>query len=424
MDTYLIVHTPLQTLPLQASPRCSIGYFGANNRCNLDKGLTKIFPPTRSLGILCYKTAASPLMPHPDFAQIGGLQQIPADGSRQHPHQLPDGRYRGSGQTNEKRCICFTRNSMAQSTKRQQAHLYDAHNRTAHYPRLSQKKESKKTNGHHKGSVGSWHMDTNRKIQRQQCSMAGGTKKKVVQFMERIPYTKPCDGGEEAMKVRPLSPGVQRMDYDIEKIIEAQKPESIWQTLWILVVDHGESLGDHNELLHGASSQLCDQCPLDHQRLRIKGPGIKMTGKTPAVSWVDLRPTDYVGATLPQVLMDILIPLLKGEVSRRSVALSEGGCPTTRRMRCRIAPPWPLQERLWCSSRPIPPKPDGGSMPRHWWRSTAKHAHLSTRTKGCLNNRTTLERYTTQSFYQKWNLLLDPNGRRAQRTGYIFAPEK
>lgn len=117
---------------------------------------------------------------------------------------------------------------------------------------------------------------------------------------------------------------VARMDLDFgvisQAIAERGRP-----TILVVLADHGESLGDHGELLHGDA--YFDG--VVHIPMLLSIPG--KTGHPIAAlsSQVDLLPTllELVGATVPAGIDGAsLLPLLDGTATEiRSTSLVEGG---------------------------------------------------------------------------------------------------
>ena len=140
---------------------------------------------------------------------------------------------------------------------------------------------------------------------------------------------------------------VKRMDKDIGVLIEAQRQRGrLDKTLWVLVADHGESLYEHEEFLHGGTFyEPVINIPMIFNIPNIKG---KKSPIPALVSHVDILPTilDIVGVQAPH---DIdgrsMLPLLRGEKeSIRKVTLASGGAapPKGEMPGAVIAPPWTL----------------------------------------------------------------------------------
>jgi arylsulfatase A-like enzyme len=172
----------------------------------------------------------------------------------------------------------------------------------------------------------------------------------------------------EVWKTR-YAEAVEKMDADVGvilKAIEARgRPE---RSLIVLLGDHGESLNDHGELLHGdAFFDSVINVPLI-----IKMPPAARPGASNAlVSHVDVLPTilQSVGAVQPAGIDGVsLLPVLRGKSSHlRTMVLSEGGVArhdSDSLPGAVIAPPWTLlTQRSGCGSGHAPIRPDGG-LPR------------------------------------------------------------
>ncbi|MEC7988290.1 MAG: sulfatase [Myxococcota bacterium] len=140
---------------------------------------------------------------------------------------------------------------------------------------------------------------------------------------------------------------VKRMDKDIKAVIEAQRSRGrLDKTMWVIVADHGESLYDHKELLHGGTFyETVINIPLI-----IKIPGLRGQEKSISslVSQVDILPTvlDAVGAVSPANIDGTsILPLLQGKTDTiRKMTLAAGGAapPKGELPGAIISPPWAL----------------------------------------------------------------------------------
>jgi arylsulfatase A-like enzyme len=422
------------------------GYFGASTGVTgWDKGLTKALPTLPEvLGFYGFKTAAFTIDAasgfRPDYGLHRGFQRMELTPA---PRSTPDGRYQTSQESIEgdgASAIPVVNWLAEQGTEKPVFLMF--HDRTAHYPFVVSEKgvEEDKT-GVTKVLWEAGHQDANREdTELVMPGMAGGTKHKgIVNINGEDPvHALLRDGGDEAMKIYRghYREGVRRMDYDIEKIIAAQKARNRYEkTMWVFVADHGESLGDHSELLHGASFYNS----VINVPLIIKAPGLTgNTGKNKAlVSHVDILPTilDYVGATIPAGIDGVsLIPILQGTKSQvRSVTLSEGGVaqPKGEMPGAIIAPPWALLlQEIGCDAPPeqSPPRKPGevarclynlDSDPQQSTLISRNHPKVITKLyalwKKIRSNRESIEN----------TLLLDPAFvEELQRTGYDFkSPE-
>lgn len=158
-----------------------------------------------------------------------------------------------------------------------------------------------------------------------------------------------------------------RLDDDLGAVVDVlERTGRLEKTIIVVVADHGESLGDHDEFLHGDSYfDSVVKVPL-----LIRVPG--MTGNAspiqPLVSHVDLLPTilGLVGAVSPAGIDgENLIAVMENPNTQiRSTALVEGGVSWTPRDTMRgavISPPWTLlRQPVMCSmGQPEPPPGPG-----------------------------------------------------------------
>jgi arylsulfatase A-like enzyme len=171
---------------------------------------------------------------------------------------------------------------------------------------------------------------------------------------------------------------VARMDADIAAVLAAQEARGrLDKTVIVLVADHGESLGDNGEMLHGGGYfDGVVRVPLI-----VKVPGLAPQVVDELVSQVDLTPTllELVGAVPPAEADGVsLTGLLKGEAGAvRQTAFSEGGpgdMPEGVFPGAVVAPPWVLMRQTTpCTAMGAPgggpggppgaPPPGGGPPP-------------------------------------------------------------
>jgi len=154
---------------------------------------------------------------------------------------------------------------------------------------------------------------------------------------------------------------VRRMDIDVGVVLDAIAARGR-PTVVMLVADHGESLNDHGELLHGdAYWDSVVRVPL-----LVSVPGVAPGAVEDAlVSHVDLAPTllELVGAVPPAGIDGTsLVPLLTDRAATvRGTTLVEGGVAwreSTIPRGAVIAPPWALlRQDRGCggASGPRPP---------------------------------------------------------------------
>lgn len=305
------------------------GRFGSSTGVlTWDKGLTQDVPTLPEvLGYYGYRTGAftidAPSGFRPDYGLDRGFQHMEI---MQPPRDTPDGRSAsgspGPGGASARPVADWI---AAQPKDRPIFAMY--HNRSAHFPFvLSAKDADQDPTGLTQALF-----DAGRG-QRQSGPMpgtAGGTAHKgVVSLGGQDPLQGIMDqGGEAALAMwrQRYAEAVARTDIDIGVVLEAIKARGR-PTVLLLVADHGESLNDHSELLHGDA--YWDG--VVHVPLLLQIPGLNGTGHIPAlVSHVDLAPTllEAVGAMPPSGIDGhSLLPLLRGSTqSLREIALVEGG---------------------------------------------------------------------------------------------------
>jgi arylsulfatase A-like enzyme len=154
------------------------------------------------------------------------------------------------------------------------------------------------------------------------------------------------------------------MDLDVRAVLDAVAARGR-PTIVVVVADHGESLYDHGELLHGdAYFDGVINVPLV-----MRVPGLAGRVVPALVSQVDLLPTllQLVGAVAPAGIDGrSLVPLLRGEADAvRGVALVEGGVARAVTGDLRgavVALPWTLlRQNRGCGGPPHldPPRTPG-----------------------------------------------------------------
>ncbi len=160
---------------------------------------------------------------------------------------------------------------------------------------------------------------------------------------------------------------MERLDADIQAVVEVLKRTGrLEKTIIIAVADHGESLGDHGEFLHGDSYfDGVVRVPLIMRVPGMPGDEQPLPG---LVSHVDILPTvlSLVGAVEPAGIDGRnMVPMMQDKDAKiRGTTLIEGGVSWTPRDAMRgavISPPWALlRQPLMCvSGRPEPPPEPG-----------------------------------------------------------------
>ena len=133
--------------------------------------------------------------------------------------------------------------------------------------------------------------------------------------------------GEEGPKAlrQAYKESVERMDIDVGLILKAIEERGRKnKTVIVLLADHGESLYDHNELLHGGS--YFD--PVVHIPLLVSVPGYPAGLTNSLVSQVDITPTilEIIGGTPPaKIDGSSMVPILKDSTEMiRQTTIIEG----------------------------------------------------------------------------------------------------
>jgi len=162
---------------------------------------------------------------------------------------------------------------------------------------------------------------------------------------------------------------VEQMDIDVGIVLKAiEERGRLDKTIIVLLADHGESLNDHGEVLHGGS--YFDG--VVHIPMMISIPGIAQSTQDALVSQVDLVPTllALVGADAPANIDGVsLLPLLRNEVSTvRQTTLIEGD-PSMQEGHALsgavISPPWVLMHQPTPCAGMVRLPPPSGQMAPH-----------------------------------------------------------
>jgi arylsulfatase A-like enzyme len=341
-----------------------------------DKGLTSGLPTLPEvLSLYGYRTAAfttdAPSGFRPEYGLDRGFQHM----SIYHPpHGTPDGRWNPLG--TQKHPLGETAEPLVEWLEKQpldQPVFAMLHSRTAHFPFVIDESgiEGDKT-GITKllweaGLPGTWESDGRDAMP----GMAGGERGQGVVKLKgpdplQVRIDQVGDAGTEVWKQR-YREAVHRADADLGVVMRAiEKRGRMDRSIVVLVADHGESLNDHGELLHGDGYfEGVVNVPL-----LIKVPGLKPGMPEKAlVSQVDIMPSllELAGAVEPAGIDGIsVVSLLRNEAEGvRAAAFSEGGVArhdADSLPGAVIAPPWALlSQRRGCGGRaPVA----GAGLPR------------------------------------------------------------
>jgi arylsulfatase A-like enzyme len=120
----------------------------------------------------------------------------------------------------------------------------------------------------------------------------------IATYLDVVGHDRAIGERERAHLVSQYDAGIAYLDAQLGALFAKLKSAGLWENSLIIVTsDHGEALGEHNQLDHGGLSLYEDQI---HVPLLIKYPGAghKGTIDQPASS-VDLMPTVLTAAGLP-----------------------------------------------------------------------------------------------------------------------------
>ena len=299
-----------------------------------DKGLTSDIPTLPEvLGYYGYVTAGftidAPSGFRPDYGLDRGFQHMKVIGA---PRDTPDGRFKGGDIGPGGASAAPVVEWLDQQPKHDPIFVM-FHSRTAHFPFvLEPDTEGVDPTGVWQGLWDAGRIARPAADGQAMPGMAGGTEQEgVVQIVGQDPlHTLVEAKGQPAVdswRAR-YAESVGRMDADIARVWDAlERRGSLDNTIVVLVADHGESLYDHHELLHGDGYwDNVVNVPLVMRIPRLDGSA---DIRPELVSHVDLLPTllELVGAVPPA---DIdgrsMVPLLTGHTDTvRDMALVEGG---------------------------------------------------------------------------------------------------
>ena len=159
--------------------------------------------------------------------------------------------------------------------------------------------------------------------------MVGGSNRSGVVTVasgSEMALTRKAGAAGEAVWRSTYRDAVARMDRDVAAVLDAiERRGRKDRTIVVVVADHGESLGDNGELLHGGT--YFDN--VVHVPLLVRVPGVTPGSRDALAGHVDLLPTllELVGATAPAGIDGVsLVPVLRGAAAQaRSVTFVEGG---------------------------------------------------------------------------------------------------
>jgi arylsulfatase len=353
------------------------GRFGtATGVTGWDKGLTKdVSTLPEVLGVYGYNTAGfttdAPSGFRPDYGLDRGFQHLEITAA---PRNSPDGRWRGG----EKEPLGAAATPAIEWLEKQSTDkpiFLMLHTRTAHFPFVVDPPEEESDPTKMKELL--WEagrQGANTRAEQAMPGMAGGTAQQgIVQIERQDPLQTQVNAlGAPAVAVwaEEYAKAVTRMDSDVSSLLNALEARGrMERTLFVLVADHGESLNEHGELLHGdAFFDGVINVPLI-----MKIPSLDAPAQTSdmLVSQVDILPTilDLVGAIAPSGIDGVsLLPYLTGgEGSPHEVVLSEGGVARQEgpdMPGAVIAPPWLLmKQQRGCPEESAGMRFMDGSMP-------------------------------------------------------------
>jgi arylsulfatase A-like enzyme len=310
------------------------GRFGSSTGVTgWDKGLTKDVPVLPEvLGIYGYRTAAftidAPSGFRPDYGLHRGFQHMEIIDT---PRDTPDGRWR-KGEPGEGGMSAQPVVDWLAKTPTDKPIFVEFHSRSAHFPFVITDKDADQDPTGITQLLWDAGNVTKRAAGQAMPGMAGGTSQNgVVGFQGPDPLQVQVEKvGQPAVEMwkKRYGEAVSRMDIDVKRVLEALAARGrLDKTILVLVADHGESLSDHGELLHGdAYYDGVVNVPMIMKVPGMKGDSKPIEG---LASHVDILPTilGLVGAVNPAGIDGTsLVPLMKRETdSVRRIALVEGG---------------------------------------------------------------------------------------------------
>ena len=344
------------------------GRFGSSTGVTgWDKGLTKDLPTLPEVfGIYGYETAAFTIDSasgfRPDYGLDRGFQHMQIDSA---PPKTPDGRTRAGNYVEGAAALPLIQ--WLNNRKSEKPLFAMFHSRTAHFPFvISAPEDGTDPTGLLSLLYEAGHKRKESSSQNALPGMAGGTAQKGVLPEGRDPLqAKVRSLGEAGVEIwkEAYKDSIIRMDKDVGVILESLRASGkLEKSIVVVVADHGESLNEHNELLHGAS--FFDG--VTNVPLIISVPNLPSEEQHSAlVSHVDLMPTllDLIGAVPPAGIdgTSLLPIMLKKETTVRTIALAEGGVAKHDQKSLPVAIyslPWILlRQEYGCGESRWPPGP-------------------------------------------------------------------
>lgn len=305
------------------------GRFGSSTGVTgWDKGLVAdIATLPEVLGYYGYRTGGfttdAPSGFRPDYGLDRGFQHmeiIPP------PRDNPDGRTRG-GAAGPGGAASKPAAAWIASQSKETPIFAMFHTRTAHYPFVIEDDPTDPTGVTHLLYASD---KLNAAKTQAMPGAAGGTEQRgVVSFFTQDPVqagVREAGAAGTAMWRQRYAEGVQRLDRDFAVLTEALEARGrLDRTVLVVLADHGESIDDHQELLHGDAYYD----GVVHIPMLVRVPGLKGKPISALVSQADVLPTilQLVGAVSPAGIDGAsMVPLFTGEAeSIRSTAIIEGG---------------------------------------------------------------------------------------------------
>ena len=394
-------------------------YGSATGVTGWDKGLTADVPTLAEvLSVYGYRTGAfttdAPSGFRPDYGLDRGFQHMEITPP---PRNTPDGRSRGGAKEDPGEAAQPAVEWLEKQPEDSPIFMM-MHTRTAHFPFvIDPPAEGEDPTGMRQLLFDAGQAESKGRGEQAMPGMAGGTAQEgIVEIVREDPLQTRVNAlGDSAMDVwrETYAEGVTRMDADVEAVLEAIRKRGR-PTVVVLVADHGESLNDHGELLHGdAFFGGVINVPLI-----ISVPGLRgASGERNAmVSQTDVLPTilDLVGAVSPSgVDGKSLVGLLKGSDEEvHGLVLSEGGVAKQEGNvlpGAVIAPPWMLiKQRRGCGgSAPVDRRITDQGMPLCLF-NLEKDPGLTSSVSGAHPE-------VVQDLLERWNGFREAHGRLGER---------